>query len=35
VPRDTTIKVEELREVFSGRNIDAAELRKTAWQRKK
>jgi len=34
IPRGTSINVEEPREAFSGRNINAAELRKAAWQQK-
>lgn len=32
---DNSIDTTELSEVFSGKNIDAAELRNTAWQRSK
>jgi hypothetical protein len=33
VPGDKTLDIEALREVFTGKNIDARELRKSAWKR--
>ncbi|QEC77321.1 hypothetical protein [Mucilaginibacter ginsenosidivorax] len=35
IPGDETIDVSELHEVFTGKGMDAAELRKSGWQRKK
>lgn len=35
IPGNPAIDISELNSIFSGKNIDAAELRKTAWQRKK
>jgi len=34
IPRDETIHPSDLFKLFSGKNIDAAKLRKEAWQRK-
>ncbi len=33
-PGDPTIDISDLREIFTGRNIDARQLRKDAWRRK-
>ena len=33
IPADTSIDTSGMEAVFSGRNIDAGELRKKAWQR--
>ena len=35
IPGDPSIDISELREIFSGKNIDAKQLRKQAWERKK
>jgi hypothetical protein len=35
IPGNSAIDISELNSIFSGKNIDAAELRKTAWQRRK
>lgn len=35
VPGDKSLNIDELREVFSGKDIDAKELRRSAWERKK
>jgi hypothetical protein len=35
IPGDETIDVSELHEVFAGKGMDAAELRKSGWQRKR
>ena len=34
IPGDKRIDITDLTEVFTGKNIDAAKLRKEAWQRK-
>ncbi len=34
IPGDKRIDITDLTEVFTGKNIDAAKLRKDAWQRK-
>ena len=33
IPGDKTLDVEALHEIFTGKNIDAKELRKSAWRR--
>lgn len=35
IPADNSIDDSELSKIFSGKNINAAALRKTAWQRSK
>ena len=35
IPGNPAIDISELNSIFSGKNIDATELRKTTWQRKK
>lgn len=35
VPGDESIDVSELHEVFTGKNLNAAQLRSSEWQRKK
>lgn len=35
MPVDENASVEELKKIFEGKSIDAAQLRKQAWQRKK
>jgi len=35
LPKDKNASLDELMDVFTGMNIDAAELRENAWQRKK
>jgi hypothetical protein len=35
IPGDEAIDVSELDEVFTGKGMDAAELRKSGWQRKR
>lgn len=32
---DSSIDISDMEEIFSGKNLDAKELRKTAWLRKK
>ena len=35
IPKDKNASLSELQKVFTGKNIDAAQLRKEAWQRNK
>ncbi len=35
IPGDPSVDISELKEIFSGSNIDAKQLRKEAWERKK
>lgn len=35
IPADNTIQTSGIKKIFSGKNINAKELRKTTWQRRK
>lgn len=35
IPGDKTIDIQELSKIFTGKNLDAKQLRKDAWTRKK
>jgi hypothetical protein len=35
IPGDSSIDISEMRNIFTGRNIDAKQLRQKAWQRGK
>ncbi|MDZ4822716.1 MAG: hypothetical protein SH856_04595 [Flavobacteriales bacterium] len=35
IPRDPEANIENLRKIFTGRNLDAGELRRKAWERKR
>lgn len=35
LPGNPSVNVEDLTKIFTGKNIDAVDLRKTVWQRKK